>query len=130
WWAQSITVDYERARGMRARHQTRGGFSISASRTVAASPEQLLEAVTSETVRLRWLPDAPLSQRPTRAANTARFDWSDPPSRVVVTVAPKGADRATIFVQHERLPDEESADRLKQAWREWLAALKSVLQPE
>jgi hypothetical protein len=128
WWTQSITVAYERARGLRARHQMRDGFSISASRTVGVSAERALAAFTSAALRERWVPDAPLRQRPTRAALSARFDWSDPPSRVVVTVVPKGADKTLVAVTHEHLPDSESGERLKGAWREWLGMLKADLE--
>src|SRR5688572_14932663 len=31
WWAQGITVSYERVRGLRAPHQVKSGFSISAN---------------------------------------------------------------------------------------------------
>ena len=128
WWAQSITVAYERARGMRATHQMGSGFNISVTRTIAVDAERLLAAFTIPAIRARWLPDAELRQRPTRAASSARFDWSDPPSRVVVTAIPKDAQRATIALQHERLPDGETAERLKAAWREWLGVLKDVLE--
>ena len=128
WWTQSITVAYERARGIRARHQMRDGFSISATRTVAVTAERALAAFTSAPFRKRWVPDAPMRQRPTRAALSARFDWSDPPSRVVVTVVPKGADKTLVAVTHEQLPDAESGERLKGAWRERLGVLKAVLE--
>jgi catechol 2,3-dioxygenase-like lactoylglutathione lyase family enzyme len=67
-----------------------------------------------------------MQRRPTRTALSARFDWSEPPSRVVVTVVPKGAEKTLVSVGHEQLPDAESGDRLKRAWREWLAALKAT----
>ena len=128
WWTQGITVDYERARGMRAPHQQRDGYSISVTRTVAVAAERALAAFTSAPLRRHWLPGAPMRQRPTRAALSARFDWGDPPSRVVVTLVPKGMDKAVVAVAHERLPDAESADRLKAAWREWLGQLKTHLE--
>jgi hypothetical protein len=128
WWSQNITVSYERARGMRGRHQMARGFSIGVTRTVATDPDAALTAFTSVAERRRWLPDAPLRQRPTRAALIARFDWPDPPSRVVVSIVPKGAGKATVVVGHELLPDAESAERLKTAWRAWLGDLKAVLE--
>ena len=128
WWTQSVTVAYERARGMRARHQMRDGFSVSATRTVGVAADRALEAFTSASLRERWLPNAPMHQRPTRAALSARFDWSDPPSRVIVTVVPKGADKTVVAVAHEQLPDAEAGERQKAAWREWLGALKTVLE--
>ena len=36
WWAQMVTVGYEQARGLRAKHEKKGGFEIGASRTVDA----------------------------------------------------------------------------------------------
>ena len=34
WWAQSVTVGFERARGLRAEHERPSGFSLSATKTV------------------------------------------------------------------------------------------------
>jgi uncharacterized protein YndB with AHSA1/START domain len=127
WWTQSITVAYERSRGLRARHQMADGFSISVTRTVAADAASALAAFTDGALRERWLPGTPMRQRPTRAARSARFDWADPPSRVVVTIVPKGTDKAIVAVGHEQLPDAATADRLKGAWRAWLGELKAIL---
>jgi uncharacterized protein YndB with AHSA1/START domain len=128
WWTQNITVAYERARGLRARHQMRDGFSISVTRTVSAAPERALEAFTDAAVRARWLPQAPMTQRPTRAKLAARFDWADPPSRVIVAIVPKGTDRAVVAVAHEQVPDAETGELLKRRWRESLGDLKAVLE--
>ena len=127
WWTQNITVSYERARGMRARHQMANGFSISVTRTVDAGPEAALAAFTDETVRATWLSGA-MRQRPTRARNVARFDWAEPPSRVVVSLAPKNDGRTSITVGHEQLPDAEAGEQFKARWRGWLGALKSILE--
>jgi hypothetical protein len=128
WWTQNVTVSYERARGMRARHQMRNGFSVSATRTMTAEAGSALEAFTSPSMRLRWLPDAPLTPRPTRAALTARFDWGDPASRVVVNVVPKGEGKILVSVAHEQLPDAETGERLKAEWRRSLGELKAILE--
>lgn len=127
WWTQNITVAYERARGMRARHQQADGYSISVTRTIESDPERALEAFTSAPFRGQWLPEQPMTPRATRAAMTARFDWSDPTSRVVVNVVPKG-DKAVVAVTHERIPEAEAAERLKAAWRGWLGELKALLE--
>jgi hypothetical protein len=129
WWAQSITVAYERARGMRRVHQQGDGYTISVTKTVKVDPDRALAAFTDTTVRGRWLPNAPMRRRPTRAALSARFDWSDPKSRVVVNILPKGDDKALVAVAHERVPDPDAAERLKVAWRGWLGELKAVLEP-
>ena len=128
WWSQNITVNYERARGMRAPHQQRDGYTIGVTRTVTAEPDRILAAFTNGRIRRRWLPHGTMRQRPTRAALTARFDWPDPASRVVVNVVPKGGGKALVAVGHEQIPDGETAERLKGSWRAWLGELKSVLE--
>lgn len=128
WYAQTITVAYERARGIRALHEQRSGFSVSATRTVAAPAERALAAFTDPGLRARWLPDAPMRQRRTTAANVARFDWGDPASRVVVGIVPKEAGRCQVAVAHEKLPTAEQAERIKSGWREALGRLKELLE--
>ena len=128
WWVQNVTVAYERARGMRAAHQMSDGFSISVTRTITADPLEALDAFTNPSIRSRWLPDAEVHQRPTRAAHVARFDWTDPPSRLVVNVTPKAPGKVVVNVGHEQLPDAESAARLKAAWRGRLGDLKALLE--
>jgi uncharacterized protein YndB with AHSA1/START domain len=127
WWTQNLTVAYERARGLRTRHQMADGFSVSVTRTVDVPLELALQAFTDEKLRAGWL-SVPMRQRPTRARNTARFDWDEPPSRVVVSLAPKGDGRTTITVAHEQLPDAAAGERLKSSWRARLATLKTVLE--
>jgi hypothetical protein len=129
WWAQAITVAYERARGTRALHEASGGFQISVSRTIGVQAELLLGAFTGEPLRVQWLPGAPMTRRRTTAALTARFDWADPPSRVAVYVTPRSSGKASVSVVHEKLPDAEAAERLKHHWRERLDVLTSLLQP-
>jgi uncharacterized protein YndB with AHSA1/START domain len=130
WWRQSITVDYERARGMRGRHQMADGFRVSVSRTVTVPPDRALAAFVDDATLRRWLPGAPMEPRPTRAKLTARFDWSDPASRVVVNIAPRGTDRSIVAVTHARLPDAAVAERLKAGWRDRLGHLKAFLEAE
>ncbi len=128
WWTQSVTVAYERARGIRGRHQMRDGYSVSATKIVAVDPARALLAFTDETVRAGWLPGAPLEPRPTRARLTARFAWHDPPSRVVVVAAPRDDGRTTVSVTHDQVQDAAKAQELKAFWRERLGELKSTLE--
>lgn len=128
WWAQSLTGGYERARGLRAKHQMAAGYSVAASRTIGVPADELLAAFTDERTRAGWLPDVVLRQRPTRAAYTARFDWPEPSSMVVVFLTPIGEGKSRVTVQHEKMPDAATAGHFKQLWRERLVALKSFLE--
>ena len=128
WWAQTVTVGYERARGLRAPGQRRGGgYEVTVSKTVAAPVERLAAAFVDETERERWFPGAPLTPRPTRSAQSARFDWEDGRTRVVVWFTDKGPMKSSVAVQHERLTDADEAEALRAFWRERLAELKRVL---
>jgi uncharacterized protein YndB with AHSA1/START domain len=129
WWAQTITVGYERARGLRPPHGGRDGlFSISASKTLDVPVERLFEAFTDATLRERWLPGGELRERTSQPRRSARFDWGDGQTRVNVGFEPRGDARSQVAVAHERLPDAGAADEMKQRWRERLSALKALLE--
>ena len=128
WWAQSVTVAYERARGMRAKHERSTGFYGTVTRTIGASPERIIDAFTDADLRATWLPDAPMRQRTATRGRGARFDWDNPPSRVVVALVDKGSSKTQVAVTHERLPDADAVGRVKDHWRERLASLKEMLE--
>jgi hypothetical protein len=128
WWAQSITVGYERARGRRAPGQRPDGWSVSASKTVAVPVGRLYEAFLDETVRDRWLGPAELRLRTASEPRSARFDWADGTTRVIVTFEGLAAAKSRVSVQHERLPDADAAAERKAWWRERLTALVATLE--
>jgi hypothetical protein len=128
WDAQAITSSYERARGLRAVGETEQGFAASTSRTVAVPVERLFDAVVDESQRRSWLPDGELSERTARRPRSARFDWSDGTSRVMVVFDAKGEQKSTVALQHVRLPDLDAAERMKAYWRERVSALKEELE--
>jgi hypothetical protein len=128
WDAQAITSSYERARGLRAVGETEDGFATSATRTVAVPVERLFDAVVDESQRRSWLPDGELSERTATRPKSARFDWGDGPSRVLVVFDAKGEGKSTMALQHVRLPDLGEADRMKAFWRERVDALKEELE--
>jgi hypothetical protein len=128
WWAQSITVWYERARGLRLKHQQADGFTIYASKTIAVPVAVLFDAFVNPRSRHQWLTDGTMSLRTSRPGHTARFDWGDGATRVSVSFEDKGPAKATVAVAHERLPDADEAEVAKAAWRERLNALQSFLE--
>jgi hypothetical protein len=128
WWAQTITVGYERARGLRPPGGGRDGlYTVTASRTVAAPVERLFEAFMDPALRRRWLPEGELSERTSRPGRTARFDWEDGSTRVIVGFEAKGEHKSLVALSHERLPDAETAERMKGHWGERLGDLKTLL---
>jgi hypothetical protein len=128
WWAQSITMWYERARGMRLKHQQPDGFTIYASKTIGVPADVLFDAFVNSRSRRRWLTDGTMSLRTAQPGRTARFNWGDGSTRVSVSFDEKGPAKATVAVAHERLSDPDEAELAKSAWRERLTALKSLLE--
>ena len=45
WWRQTITVGYQRARGMRRKHQQADGYSVYASRTIGVPVERRVRSL-------------------------------------------------------------------------------------
>lgn len=128
WDAQSVTVSYERARGGRAVGQRPDGFSATASKTVAAPVELLFDAFVEEPLRERWLHHDELSERTATRPKSARFDWGDGETRVIVGFNSKGEAKSVVALEHARLADAKEVERMKAFWRERLTALKSQLE--
>ena len=128
WNAQAITGSYERARGGRAIGQHPDGFRVSASKTVRVPVERLFDAFVDDGRRATWLPDADLRERTASRPKTARFDWGDDGTRLHLTFTPKGEDRSTVSLSHERLPDATARERMKSYWQERLGALGEELE--
>jgi hypothetical protein len=128
WSSQSVTVSYERARGLRAVGEHADGFAVTATKTVAVPVEQLYDAFVDASLRERWLPDDALRERTATRPRSARFDWDHGATRVIVGFEAKGEAKSTVSLEHAKLPDAAEAERMKAFWRERVAALKEVLE--
>ncbi len=128
WYAQAITNGYERARGIRVKHQQADGFTIYASKTVGVPVGVLFDAFVDDGMRRQWLGDGSMAPRSSQRGRLARFEWGDGSTRVTVTFEDKGPAKSTAAVAHERLVDQDEAEAVKAAWRGRLTALKSFLE--
>ncbi len=127
WWTQTVTVGYERIKGLRARGQRRDGtYEASKSRTFNVPVTTLFDAWKDATVRKRWLGDATAKVRTATAPKSMRLGWSDG-TIVAVGFISKGRTKSSVAVQHTKLPDRQTADRLKKYWSERFDALREVL---
>jgi hypothetical protein len=127
WWAQTVTVGYERIKGLRAIGQRRdGSFEASRSRTFTASLPRLYRAFHDRRARALWLPDEDLTVRTTTRNRSMRITWPDGTS-VEVGFTGRSAGKSQVAVQHTRLPNQATASRMKQFWSERLAVLDEVL---
>ena len=127
WWAQAVTVGYERIKGLRARGQRRDGtYEANKSRTFKVPVATLYDAWADARLRGRWL-DGTIGKVRTRTPNKSmRLDGQDR-SIVAVGFWSKGPSKSAVAVQHTKLPDRATADQLKRYWSERLDALGAVL---
>lgn len=130
WWAQSVTVGYERIKGLRAIGQRRDGtFEANKSKTFPVPLTRLYGAFHSARLRSRWLPGVNLTVRTATRDKSIRITWPDRTS-VVVGFERKGPRKSLVAIQHGKLPDQSAATRAKEYWAERLGALREILAPE
>ena len=129
WWAQTVTVGYERIRGLRAIGQRRdGGFEATKSRTFAVPLARLYRAWSDARTRARWLGGVDVTIRTATRDRSMRITWPDKTS-VALGFTGRGAAKSQVQIQHAKLPDQAAAKRMKRYWEERLAALGELLAP-
>ncbi len=127
WWRQMVTVAYEQAKGLRAKHEKPDGFEISRGKTVNAAVGDVYEAWGNTRRRLLWLPGAKLTIRKATENKTLRVTWGDG-SNVEVRLYVKGSQKTQITVQHGKLASSRAATKQKALWGEALDRLAQLLE--
>ena len=127
WWAQTVTVGYERIHGLRAIGQRRGGsWEANKSKTLPVSVARLYRAFSVANTRKRWLTGAKLEVRKATPGKSMRITWEDA-TPVDVYFYAKGEAKSQVAIQHRKLASQTEADRLKKFWGERLAALAELM---
>ena len=126
WWAQSVTVGFERARGLRAEHERPSGFSLSATKTVHVPIERLYEAFADPKQRNGWLAHG-ARVRSSTAPRTMNLAWGDG-SRVAARFTAQGPAKSQVALQQAPLPDASAVEELRAFWRSRLADLKQRME--
>jgi hypothetical protein len=127
WWSQAVTVGYERIKGLRARGQRRdGSYEATKSRTFNVPVTTLYDAWADSRSRAKWLTGAAVKLRTATSPKSVRLGFEDG-TIVAVGFMSKGAGKSAVAVQHEKLPDRETANRIKAFWSQRLDALGEIL---
>ncbi len=127
WWAQMVTVGYERIRGLRDMGQRRGGdYEMTKSKTLGVTLRRLYAAFSSPRARARWLPGVKLTVRTATPEKVMRLRWDDGTAVDVFFIA-RGKEKTQVAVQHRKLPTKSDAERMKAFWAERLEALAAVV---
>lgn len=122
WWAQTVTVGYERITGLRLPYQRPDGtFTAGKSRTVTVDAHALRELLLDEDGRRHLFPglDTELRSRPTTRDPRIRIG----PGTALFSLDEAGDGRVKITVTHEKLPDSDHVGLWKEYWADWLEAL-------
>ena len=129
WWAQTVTVGYERIRGRREIGQSCAGtFQASKSKTLGVPIAKLYRAFSTARTRNRWLPDTKLAVRKKTPEESIRMTWEDG-SSVEVYFTAKGDKKSQVAIQHRKLATKSDVTKMKKFWGERFGVLAEVLVP-
>jgi hypothetical protein len=127
WWRQMIAVEYERARGLRRRHETPSGFSVSVSKTVAAGVPDLYAATAHATTRAKWFPPGSFVLSSQTKNKYFRGSWNEA-ARVEFGFYAKAKGKAQITVQINKLGKKSDVERERAAWKAAFGKLQGIVE--
>jgi uncharacterized protein YndB with AHSA1/START domain len=149
WWAQSVTVGYEYAKGRRVKGQTAdAGFQLGVQRTLPVQPSRLWQFLTSAEGLAVWLGEGIKALRMEKGATyrsadgtqgeirtvypgeKLRLTWQLPgwenESTLQLYLMDKGEKTALRFHQ-EKLTGPEQRAEMKEHWQEVLRRIKAAI---
>ncbi|MGH8926680.1 MAG: hypothetical protein ACRDWA_18955 [Acidimicrobiia bacterium] len=122
WWAQSVTVGYERIKGLRLRYQGPDGtFTANKSKTVKVDPKALRRMLLNDEDRNDLFPGFETELRSRPNAKALRVGVG--PGVAMFSIDPLEDGRAKVTVSHEKLESTEDVELWKKYWSEWLTAI-------
>jgi len=124
WWAQMVTVGYERIRGLRERGQRRdGSFEVSKSKVYPVSLEELWKGFLQCKV---WLEGETLRMSKATKHKYMHMRWKDG-TPVDAGFYSKGPAKSQVAVAHRKIASRAEAERLRTFWGERLVKLGELL---
>jgi hypothetical protein len=133
WYAQGITVSYERERGVRGVNQRcDGAWEVSVSKTITATTAQLVKAFTDARKRNDWIGEADPKLAKAMAEGVAdkkskgfvvrpdglarfRYRWDG--TIVQLYAYPKPGGKIALTVQHTKLANGDAVEKYRSQWK-------------
>lgn len=147
WWAQTITVAYEKHHGKRILGETQdAGFEVGAQRTFPIDATELWELLMSPEGTELWLGervDIPLDKNRTFSAAGYLYEIRslkdgvklrlrktvvDESSSTIQFYVTAKKDKATLLIHHEKLQDAPQRTAMKAHWHHVLEVLQSHIE--
>jgi hypothetical protein len=127
WWGQMVAVGYERARGLREKHESCSGeFQATLSKTFQVPLFAAFAAWADAGLRDHWL-DAPgLDFTKLNAGKNIRARWPDG-SLLDIRFNATGPDKCQIVVDTMKLNDAEAVQKAKAFWQSQFEKLGQYL---
>lgn len=127
WWTQTVTVGYERIKGLREIGQRRSGvYEASRSKTIVAPVGEVFRAFTDARTRKKWLPEVKITLGALNEGRSIRFKMPGG-APVAVWLDQKAKEKVSVSVTHGKLQSRDEVDHWKAYWGERLSALAEVL---
>ena len=127
WWAQSITVGFERTIGRREVGQTSGGdFQAAASKTLPGNIDGTLKVWQNHVKDLRDFGGVTFSNKPgiskTDKWRYWRVNLTDG-SKITLVISQKTSDKIHLAINHEKLSDQKTVKHWKAYWKDFISGL-------
>ena len=122
WWAQSVTVGYERISGLRLPYQQPDvTFSAGKWRTVTVDAAALRAMLLDDGDRTDLFPgfETELRSRPTSKVLRIAIG----PGTAQVAIDPQAGGKTKVSVVHDHLPTTGDVETWKDYWSDWLEAI-------
>ncbi len=135
WWVQTLTVDYERERGLREVGQScAGDYQVGCSKTLPGDPVEAYERIVSTpflpgadwTEGAVWDADgAGVEVRRADPGKMLRWFWHDDDGKSTVEIhfAGKPNGKTSVTVRHHQLASSEAREHYRAKWK---AALDQI----
>ncbi len=124
WWAQSITVAYERMIGRREVGQSCvGGFRTSAGKTFSGTMDKVLIDWQEFVKGIDRFNEVPFNNLPQTSETEKWRYWRvglRDGSLLSVNINQKSTDKVLLAVNHEKLADAQSVKDWKEYWKSFL----------
>lgn len=131
WWAQSITVEYERFIGRREVGQScEGDYQAGASKTLPGTMDEIFDGWLEFVTGKGMLNDDKYADEPTTSKTEKWRYWRvnlQGGSKVNIIINQKAQGKVHLAVNHEKLPNTDAVEDWKKFWRGYFAAFKDQL---
>jgi hypothetical protein len=128
WWGQMVSVGYERARGLREKHEScNGEFQATLSKTFPVPLFAAFAAWADANLRGQWLDAPELSFTKLNAGKNIRARWPDG-ALLDIRFNATGPDKCQVVVDTMKLNDSEAVQSAKAFWQAQFERLQHYLK--